>query len=639
MSKTARSLLLLSLFIAGLFLFACKPETEKNEREIYEDARPYTRWWWFAAEYEQDDIRRELDWLKANGFGGVEIAFIYPVNRNPEAKRFKWLGNEWQQAVTFTKQYADSLGLGCDFTFGTLWPFGGTFVPDEHRTKVFGDSSFKHALRLSWTHPDTGNVIDHLSIKAFEHYARVMGQALKPALSGSPSALFCDSWGVETRRIWTGGFDSIFLETFGYDIRPFMDSIYAKGYEGQRYDYMKLVSELVIENFYVPFTKTCHELGAYSRVQCAGSPTDLIRAYAATDIPETEVMLYNPSFSRIVASSAALAEKPVVSCETFSCLYGWPREHMMEEKITDLKLVADACFANGVNQIIWHGKPFSFTGDDETRFYASVHVGRKGSLSEHLADFNEYMKKVSRMMRKGKTYADMAVYLPLEDARIAGEYPKELQLPWAWGQYELRYREFNKELDGYHPLWINLDFLEKGKIENGELLVGSNRFKALYIDADYLDKQALERIGELAGEGFKVVLKNTAEQAGYVKDPAFDQKIANLKKLPNVYHNLIELDMKPLLEAEQLPDHWCRQTDDGLLVFFAHPLASNLKYPLDYGFSETKRDTSLQLRINFNDHQRDHTLNFKPYQSLILFIGNDGKLENKSPVYLMHQTG
>ena len=634
MSKTARSLLLLSLFITGLFLFDCIPETEKNEREIYEEARPYTRWWWFAAEYEREDIRRELDWLKSKGFGGVEIAFIYPLNRNPEAKRSKWLGGEWQKAVTFTKQYTDSLGLGCDFTFGTLWPFGGTFVPDKYRTKVFGDSSFRQPLRLSWTHPDTGNVLDHLSKEAFEHYAKVMGKALKPALEVSPSALFCDSWEVETRRIWTNGFDSTFKEKYGYDILPYMDSIYARGYEGQRYDYMKLVSELVIENFYMPFTQTCHELGAYSRVQCAGSPTDLIRAYAAVDIPETEAMLYNPSYSRIVASSAALSGKPVVSSETFTCLYGWPREHMMEEKITDLKLVADACFANGVNHIIWHGKPFSFTGQDETRFYATVHVGRKGSLSEHLEDFNAYMTKVSKMMRQGKTYTDVAVYLPLEDAWIASEYPRDLQLPWAWGQYELRYLEFDKELEGFHPLWINRDFLEKGKMVNGELEIGPHKFEALYIDVNYLDPASLERISELAGEGLKVIIKNTPKQAGYIKDPDFKRKITDLKSLPTVYEDFDAWEMEPLLIAENLPDYWCRETDKGLLVFFAHPLVTDLQYPLDYGFSEISRDTSIQLRINYRYHQTDYTLNFKPYQSVMLLIGKDGVIENQSLSYL-----
>ncbi|MCF8228630.1 MAG: hypothetical protein K9G58_12970 [Bacteroidales bacterium] len=622
------------LFICfTLLVFAgCSGVSEdKHEpkNDFYEDARPYTRWWWFAAEYEKEDIIRELDWVKARGVGGVEISFIYPVDRDPEAKRFEWLSPEWREAVTFAKIYADSIGLGCDFTFGTLWPFGGTFVSDADRTRVFGDPDFKQPLRLSWTHPDTGNVLDHLNRNAFERYAAVMGNALEPALeNGKPSALFCDSWEVETRKIWTQGFDSIFEAEYGYDILPFMDDIYEPGFEGQRYDYMKLVSELVIDNFYIPFAEKSRELDAFSRVQCAGSPTDLIKAYSVVDVPETEVMLYNPSYSRIVASATALSGKPVVSSETFTCLYGWPREHMMEEKIGDLKMVADACFANGVNQIFWHGKPFSFTKNDETRFYATVHVGKKGSLSPHLKSFNQYLTEVSKLMRQGRPYTDVAVYLPLEDAWIAGEYPEELQLPWAWGAYELRYMEFPEELKAYHPMWINHAFLEKARINDKQLVVGESVFHSLYVDAKYLDADLLKTLLYLAKQGLPIVMKQDALQAGHVKDNAFEQRQNELFRLDNVSRDFDLLELPPpLLDGEPQSEYWCRKTNEALLIFISHPAAWNLKYPLEHGFSNRQpEETMIMLRINHEETSREIPLVFKPYQSVILEVKNTGEI-------------
>ena len=345
-------LLVISISGIALILYNCKSNrpTEAPELSVYENCKPYTRWWWFARKLDKNDIRYQLNWLKDKGFGGVEIAFIYPVNRDPEMPRTKWLSEEWTTMVTYAKRYADSIGVGCDFTFGTLWPFGGTFVPDSERTKIFGDPDFKQPLRLSWTHPDTGNVLDHLSKAAFENYAKVMGHALSPAFGGSTSAIFCDSWEVETKQIWTDGFEKAFLEEYGYDIEPYMPNILDEKFKGERYDYMNLVAQMVLDSFYRPFTETAHELSALSRAQCAGSPTDLISSYASVDIPETEAMLYNPDFSRIVASSAALSNKKIISAETFTCLYGWPRDHMFEENIYDLKLVADALFANGTNR-------------------------------------------------------------------------------------------------------------------------------------------------------------------------------------------------------------------------------------------------------------------------------------------------
>ena len=38
--------------------------------------------------------------------------------------------------------------------------------------------------------------------------------------------------------------------------------------------------------------------------------------------------------------------------------------HQGEEQIADLKLVCDALFAGGTNQIIWHGFPYNKVGSE-----------------------------------------------------------------------------------------------------------------------------------------------------------------------------------------------------------------------------------------------------------------------------------
>ena len=621
----------LALLMASFLQFCSnnhKEQADKSKITAYQSAKPYTRWWWFASKFTEEDIRQQLIWLKSNNFGGVEIAFIYPVNRNPEAERFEWLGPEWQQRVTFAKSCADSLGLGCDFTFGTLWPFGGTFVSDADRTKRWGDSSFKQPLRLSWTHPDTGNVLDHLNREAFDRYATVMGKALTPAMAGSQSALFCDSWEVETKYLWTNGFDKKFEEKYGYDIVPFMDSIYAPYNAGPRYDYMKQVADLVLNEFYIPFHEKSHEMGAFSRVQCSGSPTDIIKAYAAVDVPETEAMLYEPNFSRIVASAAALANKPFVSSETFTCLYGWPANHIREEQTADLKMVADALFANGVNQIIWHGTPFNPVGVDTIYFYASVHVGQKGTLSKDLPSFNDYMTKVSEAMRWGEVYTDIAVYLPLEDAWIAGELPAEMQLPWAWGYYEMRYEYLNPELEGYQPIWVNADFLKQGHVAENKLFINNKVFKLLYVDASYLDLETLDVIHSLARQGLPVVMKNYPQEAGKIKHQEFEHLIQSLGKLPDVNSGFRHLaGFKPLVEGKNLPEFWCRTDGKSAALFFSHPHFKDLKYPLEYGQSLTDSTVIIPVVINFNIQSIPVELKFDPYQSLLLKIDRMGKIE------------
>jgi hypothetical protein len=597
--------------------------------EAYSTARPFTRWWWFASIIEESDVRHQLDWLKANGFGGVEIAFIYPVGRDPDAERIEWLSPEWTRIVAFTKRYADRIGLGCDFTFGTLWPFGGTFVEDRDRGKVFGDPDFRQPLRLSWTHPDTGSVIDHLSAGALRRYALVMGKALGPAIRGSPSALFCDSWEVETRRIWTDGFGEEFTRRFGYDITPYMDHIYDEVASDARYDYMKLVSDYVIADFYQAFTEECHRLGAISRVQCAGSPTDLIRAYASVDVPETEAMLYEPAFARIVASAAALADKPIVSSETFTCIYGFPDAYQRREQISDLKLVADALFANGVNQIVWHGKPFNPEGSDSVLFYATVHVGPSGSLAADLAEFNQYLTGVSSYMRRGRPYSDIALYLPLEDAWIAGEYPEELRMKWSWGAYELRYVYMPDHLRGYHPLWIDHEFLKSGEVMGGSLHCGDIRFSALYVDVGHLDSEALDTILDLALKGLPVCMPADPRQPGLVKSGTYAARLRRLKGLENVSSTgLTEVhEHPPLIEGDALPAFWCRREGDACYIFLAHPAARGLKYPLTYGQALPNETVSLPVKINLDGRAIPTELRFEPGQSILLKVDVGGVTE------------
>lgn len=590
----------------------------------YQSAKPYTRWWWFAGIIKNEDVKEQLDWLKENGFGGVEIAFIYPVKRNPNAERYKWLGKEWQDAVSYAKKYSDSIGLGCDFTYGTLWPFGGTFVSDEDRTQIWNDTSFKQPLRLSWTHPDTGNVLNHLNKGAFRRYADVMSEAFAPALKGSKSALFCDSWEVESKYLWTRGFDEMFMKKLGYDIKPFMDSIYTEKCSGQRYDYMKLISELVINEFFVPFTEEAHRMNSLSRVQCMGSPTDIMKSYSCVDIPETEAMLYNPSYSSIVASSAALSGKKIISSETFTCLYGFPAKHIREEQTADLKLVADALFANGVNQIIWHGMPYNPIGIDTFYFYATCHVGKRGTLKEEFKPFNDYMQKVSEKMRFGRTYSDVAVYLPLEDSWIAGEYPKELQLPWAWGAYELRYEKFNPELKGYHPLWINNDFLTKGIVKNNILYVNDISFKVLYVDAKNLDMETIKTLYKLAMDGLPVCLKQLPKQSGYVKSQEFETILGKLKNLPNVVNEFTTLRLNHLITGDYVSDYWCRTDGKSLMMFFANPKAEGLTYPVEYGQSYQDNIITKKVNINFKGKNVPVELKFEPYQSIILLIDEKG---------------
>ena len=611
---------------------------------FYPDSKPCVRWWWFATEIKKKDIRYQLNWAKEMNFGGVEICWLYPLYRYQKmyADKYnrhypkdttaqKWLSPEWSEMVVYAKSYADSIGLSCDFTFGSAWIIAASYMDKAHSTQIYGDSSFRQALTYSWEYPDTQWVINHLDREAFRIYSEPVIKALSGALKGSKSALFTDSWEIKlnaTNKLWTPGFEKTFLEKFGYDIIPYMKTG-LDSFPDVRYDYMLILDEYVTNGYYKPFVEKCKELGVWSRVQCLGAPADVMTLYSLPDIPETEAMLNNPHYGRIVSSSACLASKNLVSSETFTCIYGFPGTYLRQEQTADLKMVADALFAQGINHLIYHGMPYNPAGSDTIDFFATTYFGPNGSLTPELPAFNAYIEKVSGFMQQGKTYSDVAVYIPYEDGVMKGAYPPERQRVWVWGEYELRYVYPPGEVEGYHPIWINRHFLEEAKFENGKLKVGDAEFSSLYCDVEYMDVRALKKVLEFATEGLPVCLKRQPKQPGFSKSADYNKMVDELSILKNVSSDFKQVvQHPPFLQCDSLPEYWCRVAPDGsYALFLAQPLSKDLKYPVYSGQSIMKQSVFREITININGKTIHQNFEFKPYQSLMLKISPVGKID------------
>lgn len=588
-------------------------------------ARPYVRWWWFAAPIEDRAIRHQLGWLRANGFGGVEIAWIYPLRRAEGRFAPRWLGPEWSERVAFARREAEALGLGCDFTFGTLWPFGGSFVPWQDSHQTF-EGPTDHPLDQSWEaahEAEPGLVLDHLNRDALARYSQVMGAALAPALAvpGRPVALFCDSWEVPTVRMWSPRLWERFQARFGSDLRNQLNLLATD--EHLRYDYRTLIAEAVLDEFYEPFAAECRRLGARSRVQCHGAPTDLLAAYAAVDIPETEVLLFPAPFARIAASAAALAGRDVVSCETFTCLYGFPARHMKEERADDLRLLADAAIAHGVNHVIWHGMPYNPPGGSDA-FFATTHVGPDSAFAAEIPALNAYLTAACSRMRRGRTYSRLAVYLPIEDNRMLDRLPQALRTPAAHSYWELRQEVVPEEAEPFAPLWISAPFLEDATWDGTRLRAGAAEFDALLVGSRWLAPGALAAILRLARAGLPVAVTRRPRRPGRGEPGSYEAEVDALLALPNVRPDLDDLPLTPLVEGKDLPPFWARADAAGLTMFFAHPGAWDVRYPMTLGQAKALPAARRLVVIRFAGGEFPVTLDFPPGRSICLEV-RDGR--------------
>ena len=103
-----------------------------------DDARIMTRWWWFGTAVTKPELEREMNFMKAGGFGGFEVQQTYPLALDgdlPGVTNNKFLSPEHLEALRFTAAKAKQLGLRMDLTLGSGWPYGG---PQFSRSEAAG---------------------------------------------------------------------------------------------------------------------------------------------------------------------------------------------------------------------------------------------------------------------------------------------------------------------------------------------------------------------------------------------------------------------------------------------------------------------------------------------------------------------
>lgn len=244
------------------------------------------------------------------------------------------------------------------------------------------------------------------------------------------------------------------------------------------------------------------------------------------------------------------------------------------------------------------------------------------------------MTQVSKYMRRGRNYSDIAVYLPTEDAWMGGAYPDSLRKVKAffWGQYEMRFINTPAALKGYQPMWVNQSFLHNYL---HSLQTGQNQhmphFKGLYVDVEYMDYHALLQVLHLAQEGLPVCLVRNPKQPGRAKHHRYAEVVRQIRALPNVADTISIFNAKPLIAGADLPDFWVRevmpagrQEGGTYYIFFANPITQTISYPLPYSYAFSDRGSVRTITVNHHGTSQPYTLRFEPMQSLLLKIDKRG---------------
>ena len=380
-----------------------------------------------------------------------------------------------------------------------------------------------------------GFVLDHLNRAATDAYLKNVGDRLMSAFGANkPYAIFCDSLEVYNQD-WSSDFLEEFQRRRGYDLKPHLPWLVndlGPQTRALRRDWGKTLTELLNERFLAPMHEWSKRNGVLFRIQDYGVPPAALSSNAFADISEGEGAQWKVVRAARWASSANhIYGRNITSSETWT----WLHSPSFRATPLDVKAEADIHFLQGVNQLIGHGWPYTAPGVEYPgwRFYAAAVFDEKNPWWIVMPDVAKYLQRVSFMMRQGQPANDVAVYLPNDDgwAEMTPGNPHLIEV--------LREHVGPDLLPAIFAAGYNVDFFDDdsfrqvGKIDNGALVLGKNRYKVIVLpNVETIPVDTYRKFEEFArANGVLIATKRTPSQAPGFRATSEDHKqVAGITK-------------------------------------------------------------------------------------------------------------
>jgi len=529
--------------------------------------RPWTRWWWLGSAVEKNNLTNLLTEYQKAGLGGVEICPIYGA-KGYEGRFIEFLSPKWMEMLEHTTREAEKLDLGVDMTTGTGWPFGGPWVsPDMASAKIMlqcneldsggivpegqlqclmavsdkaeqidltdtikGEQSFFSLPPGKWrlyfliqkseiqkvkraAPGGNGSVLDPYSITALNKYLEKFDKAFAGYRGGKPRCHFHDSFEYHGAN-WTTDFFEQFKSHRGYDLRTQLPAFFGDSPVDTvgrvKCDYRQTISDLHLA-YIQRWTQWCREHGGVSRNQAHGAPGNLLDIYAAADIPETEIFgdinEMDIPMLKFASSAAHVTGGNLVSAESFT----WLGEHF-RVSLSEVKPAADFLFLAGINHIFFHGIAYSPADVPWPgwQFYASVNFGPNGGLWRDLPQFNAYITRCQSIFQSGSPANDILLYFPVHDIWQSSE---DLLIPFRIHNQQKWLRPSSFYLTammmwnrGYTFDEVSDRLLAKARCENGEVIVGGNAYKVVFVPrCNLIPVETMRKFIQFARSGATIV--------------------------------------------------------------------------------------------------------------------------------------
>jgi hypothetical protein len=529
-------------------------------------AAPMMRWWWFGPSVEREELDRQLTAMARAGFGGVEVAYVYPLG--PATTEF--MSDVFLDHLRFAARRANQLGLRFDLTLGSGWSFGGPHITADlaarqlrwERREV-GPAALDVAVTSPWpgdqlvaaylgagSLDEPAESYDQLAVAAdtirvpagrgsrqvLLAYAQRTGQSVKRAAAGAEGpvldhysaaaaaahiawvghpmleavpadllgSVFCDSLEVYGAD-WTPGLPDEFARRRGYALLPVLYRLLVEGPDAARVraDYHRTLAELYQENFVDVFRRWAASRGVLLRIQSYGTPPATLSSYRFADLFEGEGWGWQEVTPTRWASSAAHHYgREVASAEV------WTWVHSPSFRATPLDLLGEAHehLLNGINQLIGHGWPYSPADAPGLGwfFYAAGALDDRNPWWPAMPRLNAHLSRLCWLLRQGEPVADVAVYVPNDDLFAA--------MGTAVGGSLDTWREANRRIPRAVPATIRAAGLDYDLVDDDALdVIAADRYRVVVVPATTTIPNATERwLDQVIAVGGSVIMVDSA---------------------------------------------------------------------------------------------------------------------------------
>jgi hypothetical protein len=405
-----------------------------------------------------------------------------------------------------------------------------------------------------------------------------------PFLGSTLRALFTDSQEIASEWFFTEDFFTEFERRRGYDVRPYIPACFVPNRDNQflevffqgekpcfdfpngvgeriRHDWWHTLSDLWAERYCGGVSRWGQPYGIKHRIQPYGIYTDLLKAFGAADIPETEQLFAGGlmDFLKLAGSAGVIYQKRIVSCESLVWQF---RDHITTP--FKWKVAADRLFVAGINQMIYHGLPytpdpnenayFKFPGYDTWPNHGT-NMNRANPFWPFYRQMNDYVARGQYLMQQGITQCKIAVYYPLynydfkflHDEDLRGGYLEGYDIPpsggillWYLKRAKSRRDRLTRDYhrlgaaltaSGFYYVHINDEVLLRSPIRDSKLIAGDAQIQCIiFPNVAHISLEVAQCLEKCVANGVHVLFigEKPYSQPGFFQYETYDPLISGI---------------------------------------------------------------------------------------------------------------